>query len=567
MKKILFVLCLITTIKGFSCSPYLTPLVSHTITPTTIDFQVISTSQWQCCFIFEMELICEQANFSGVANLQPGITVCKGSGSGSSLNWGSEPYPVYSFPLANLCPGIPYKYRVRDRHTGYNYWSDWSAVGYFTIDGDAPVFELTVNADPPLICAPDCSTLSAIYSSGCSDPILAWSQGLGSGNQHVVCPTQNTLYQVTATYNIPYCPSVILNQSVEVIADLSAIAGTLTANPQILCQGESSTITISGEYGSVQWQMSNDINGPFVDIPNATSTTFVYDGTILGSMYFRVRVTTCNEEFTVPILIQVYDYPQVDFNAQDVCYTEPVFFQNLTQNQFPITNWNWNFGDGNTSSEFSPTHTYEPGTYLVTLTATNAGGCSSTVSNSIIAYGAPSVSFFADPMEGFEPLVVNFTNTSVGAQYYTWNFGDGNTSFGDFTQVTHSFENYGSYTVTLSAIENGCADSATLTIVVIINEITFQIPNVFTPNPGDNINSYFQLINPLGFNRVEEFEVLILNRWGQVIRTYNNYDFGWDGKNESGSDVPEGVYYYKLYLRSVQDDVFDEHGFFHLIRE
>ena len=567
MNKILFGLVLLTTTYGFSCSPYLTPLVSHTITPTTIDFQVISTSQWQCCFIFEMELICEQSNFSGLANLQPGITVCKGSGSGSSLTWGSEPYPVYSFPLENLCPGLPYKYRVRDKHTGYNYWSDWSAVGYFTIGTDAPVFELTLSANPPVICAPDCSTITASYSNGCSIPSLSWNQGLGAGSEHIVCPTQNTVYEVTATFDIPYCPNVTLNQTVNVIADLSAVAGTLTANPPILCQGESTTISLSGQYGLIQWQSSNNFGGPFVDIPNATSPTYLYTGTTVGNIYFRVRVSTCNETFTEPILIQVYDYPQVDFSVLDVCYTEPVVFQNLTQNQFPVTNWIWDFGDGSTSTQQSPTHIYTPGTYQVTLTATNAGGCSNTASYSVTAFAAPIVSFFADPMEGFEPLVVNFTNTSSGATNYTWNFGDGNTSFGSFNQVSHVFENYGIYTVTLSAIENGCVDTATLTIVVIINDITYQIPNVFTPNPEDNVNSYFQLINPLGFNRVEKFEVLILNRWGQVIRTYNNYDFGWDGKNESGTDVPEGVYFYKLFLLSVQGDTFENHGFVHLIRE
>ncbi len=568
MKKILFGLFLLATTSGFACSPYLTPLVSHTFTPTTIDFQVISTSQWQCCFIFEMELICEQANFTGVANLEPGLTVCKGSGNGSSLPAGSEPYPVYSFPLDNLCPGVPYKYRVRDRHTGYNYWSEWSAIGYFTIDGDAPTFELTLSADPLVICAPDCSTITATHSQGCSPPTLTWNQGLGAGNEHLVCPTQTTLYQVTATFNVPYCPNITQTQSVNIVADVPAVAGSLTGSPLILCQGESTTLTISGQYGTLQWQSSTDAGGPFVDIPGATSTSYVHNGLTPGIYYFRVRVnTTCTEEYTETILVQVYDIPQVNFSALDVCYTEPVVFDNQTQNIFPITNWLWNFGDGNTSTVQSPSHTYAPGTYQVALTATNAGGCSNSISNTVIVYDAPVVSFTANPMEGFEPLVVDFVSTSSGATNYSWNFGDGNSTYGDFTQTSHTYENYGIYTVTLSAIENGCSDSATLTIVVFINDITYQIPNVFTPNPGDDVNSYFHLINPLGFNRIEKFEVLIMNRWGQIVRTYTNYDFAWDGKDESGNDVTEGVYFYKLYILSVQGDTFENHGFVHLIRE
>jgi flagellar hook assembly protein FlgD len=73
-------------------------------------------------------------------------------------------------------------------------------------------------------------------------------------------------------------------------------------------------------------------------------------------------------------------------------------------------------------------------------------------------------------------------------------------------------------------------------------------------------------MNPLGFNRVEQFEALILNRWGQVVRTYTNYDFAWDGKDEAGNDVSEGVYFYKLNFQSVEGEIFEEHGFVHLVR-
>lgn len=569
MKKVLFfVMFICAASQNYkACSPYLAPLVSHTITSTTIDFQVISTSQWQCCFVFEMELICDQANFTGTANLQPGLIVCKGSGNGSSSSWGSEPYPVYSFSLADLCPGVPYKYRVRERHTGYNYWSDWSSIGNFTIDGAAPTFELTLAADPPLVCAPDCSTLTATYSDGCSPPILSWTQGLPNGNQHVVCPTENTVYQVTANFNVPFCPNVIQTQSVSVNADLPAVAGVLTASPPVLCEGETTTISIAGQYGALQWQSSEDPTGPFIDISGATSNSYTFEGALVGEIYFRVRVYTCSEVFTDAILIQAYDYPQVSFTALDVCYTEPVVFENTTQNEFPITAWDWDFDNGNTSTMESPIQNFMPGTYQVSLTATNAAGCSNTQINSLNVYDAPFVDFTANPLEGFESLNVDFINNSSGAADYIWDFGDGNVTFSNSTELSHTFQNYGVYTVILSASENGCTDSATLTIVVIINEITYQIPNVFTPNLGDDINADFQLIEPLGFNRIEEFEINILNRWGQVIRTYMNYDFSWNGKDESGNDLPEGVYFYKMYLRSVQDDIFENHGYVHLIRE
>jgi len=561
-------LLLLASQNSKACSPYLAPLVSHTLTDTTINFQVISTSQWQCCFVFEMELICNQSNFSGVANLQPNIIVCKGSGTGSSSSWGSEPYPVYSFPISSLCPGITYKYRVRDRHTGYTYWSEWSVVGEFTIPGDAPIFEMELSAQPLIICAPNCATLNVTHSDGCNPPMIIWNQGLGGNVEQVVCPTVNTIYQVTAAFDVPFCPNVVLTESVEIIADVPAVAGALGAAPSVLCLGGSTNVTVTGYTGTLQWQVSTDAAGPFVDIPNQTSNSYFFQSSAVGDFYFRVVAsTTCTTQESTPYLIRVYDYPQVGFNAPDICYTDPMLFENTTQNVFPVTAWLWNFGNGNTSTVQSPTQNYTPGTYQVTLTATNLGGCSNSVTNSFVVYNAPIVSFTANPLEGLEPLVVDFVNTSTGAANYTWNFGDGNVTFSNATELSHTFQNYGVFSVILSATENGCSDSATLTIVVIINEITYQIPNVFTPNTGDDINSYFYLIDPLGFNRVEEFEIIILNRWGQVIKTYTNYDFAWNGKDESGNDVPEGVYFYKMYFRTVQDDVFENHGFLQLVRE
>jgi len=731
-----FVLALFSSFSLYSmaCSPYQTPLVQHSFSGTTIDFLVTSTTNWECCYLWTMELICDQANFTGNTNFQSNDIVCKGSGNGEFTSWngGTIDYEVFSLPISDLCPGVSYKYRVRERSTIYNNWSNWSSIGSFTVPGDAPSFDLTLAANPILICAPDCTTLTATSGNGCSAPVLSWNQGLGSSSEHIVCPTLNTTYQVTATFTVPYCPNVVQTQSVNVIADLPAVNGTVTAVPPTLCLGESSTLTVSGYYGALQWQSSDNENGPFVDIPGANGPNYAFTGTTTGNFYFRVRVSTCTEVFTVPVLVSVYDTPVVNFDFTDGCTDQAVQFQNLTQNEFPVTSWSWDFGNGTNSTQEAPSVTFAPGTYQVTLTASNAGGCSNQITQTInilalptvsftvesvcegetsvfisstnvqapgsidsyewdfgsngtvdyntedvsvvlpnsgntsvtltvtsndgcsasytttaivhptpvltlevgdqfctydplvqitnispppsgsgtgiisgpgivgntfnpalagpgthtitytytsefgcsnnitdevIVYDVPVVNFTASPLEGLEPLDVDFVNNSTGASNYTWNFGDGNTTIGSSTQVSHTFLEFGTYTVTLSAEENGCVDEMTITIQVNINPITYNIPNVFTPNPNDNVNPFFQLINPQGFHRIEEFELIILNRWGNLIRTYENYDFGWDGKDESGVDVSDGVYFYKLKMRSMVGELFENHGFVHLIRE
>jgi gliding motility-associated-like protein len=681
-----------------------------------------------------MELICDEANFTGTTNFQSSDIICKGSGNGEFTTWngGTVDYEVFSLQISDLCPGVSYKYRVRERSTIYNNWSAWSSVGNFTVPGATPSFEVTLTASPELICAPDCTTLNATTGDGCSPPSLTWNQGLSGINEHVVCPTQNTTYQVTATFTVPYCPNQVETASVNVIADSPAIAGAVTAVPPTLCLGESTTLTIAGHYGALLWQSSENENGPFVDIPGATGTSYTFTGTSTGNFFFRVRVTTCTEEFAEAVLVVVYDTPQVDFEFDDGCVGDDILFENLTQNEFPIASWSWDFGNGTNSTEESPSVNFAPGTYQVTLTATNEGGCSdqmtqtvnilalpivsfdvanvcegetsvfnsstsvtapgsitsfewdfgsdgsvdhntenvsvilpnsgdlsvtltvtsndgctasytsiatvhptpvmtlnvgeqfctydplvqitdispnpigsgagtitgpgidgntfnpalagpgthtitytytsefgcsNTITDGVVVHSVPVVNFTANPLVGLEPLDVDFMNNSTGATNYSWNFGDGNTSSNSSSEVSHTFLEFGTYVVTLSAEENGCINQMTVTIQVNINPITYDIPNVFTPNTGDNINSFFQLINPMGFHRIDEFELLILNRWGNVLRTYENFDFGWDGKDESGNDVPEGVYFYKLNMRSMVGELFENHGFFHLIRE
>ena len=108
MKNFLFALFSSLSLYSFACSPYSTPMVQHTPTATTIDFQVTSTTNWQCCYVWGMELICDQANFTGVANFNSSDVVCKGTGVGEFSSWsgGTVNYEVFSIPISDWCRPI-----------------------------------------------------------------------------------------------------------------------------------------------------------------------------------------------------------------------------------------------------------------------------------------------------------------------------------------------------------------------------------------------------------------------------------------------------------------------------
>lgn len=126
----------------------------------------------------------------------------------------------------------------------------------------------------------------------------------------------------------------------------------------------------------------------------------------------------------------------------------------------PITSYQWDFGDGGTSTQANPVYTYNTqGTYTVKLFVISATGCRDT----IILQGAvqvgthPTVDFSATPIPVCGKQPVYFTNLSSSATLWHWDFGDGSTSI-QFNPV-HQYQDTGYFSITLVANNNGCKDS------------------------------------------------------------------------------------------------------------
>ncbi|MDI9634062.1 MAG: PKD domain-containing protein [Methanolinea sp.] len=160
--------------------------------------------------------------------------------------------------------------------------------------------------------------------------------------------------------------------------------------------------------------------------------------------------------------------PVPDFTASPVYGTVPltVQFTDLSTNN--PTAWIWDFGDGTQSGvlDRNPVHTYNAmGTYNVTLTVFNQGapeGRSTTKSGYITVVRTPVADFTATPTSGNAPLLVQFTDTSMGNPTgWTWNFGDGSIS----TQQNpyHLYTKPGTYNVTLAVRNSAGSNSVTKT--------------------------------------------------------------------------------------------------------
>jgi PKD repeat protein len=143
----------------------------------------------------------------------------------------------------------------------------------------------------------------------------------------------------------------------------------------------------------------------------------------------------------------------------------------FTDRSSGATSWNWDFGDGKTSSVQNPVHIYtSSGTYTVTLMVTGQGGSDTATSTILVTRGTTSIGdtveakFSASPMVGRAPLTVQFTDRSTGATSWNWDFGDGTTS--TVANPIHIYTASGTYKVTLSVSGQAGSDTATGTIKV-----------------------------------------------------------------------------------------------------
>lgn len=158
----------------------------------------------------------------------------------------------------------------------------------------------------------------------------------------------------------------------------------------------------------------------------------------------------CGEDtMTITDYITVYEPPFADFTnfPSGACDSATINFYNHSTGT--ITDYHWDFGDGTTSDEENPVHTFSVGTFTVSLTVTGpCGEDTYTRQDLITVFESPVAEFRGAPTTWCTPMDVSFMDLSTGdIDYWYWDFGDGNTSMEP--NPTHTYDEPGTYTVSL----------------------------------------------------------------------------------------------------------------------
>ncbi|MBS1639210.1 MAG: PKD domain-containing protein [Bacteroidetes bacterium] len=225
----------------------------------------------------------------------------------------------------------------------------------------------------------------------------------------------------------------------------------------------------------------------------------------------------------------------------------------------------WNFGDGTTSTQTNPTHLYaQVGIYTITLTANDPSTCNQTdvTSFTITVADKPTAAFSASPQPPIANTPINFTNTSTGANWFKYTFGDGDSviTTSTLTPVSHIYNLTNTYTVCLTAKNaSGCTDVICNPVQTLVNPL-FDVPNAFTPN-GDGINDKI-FVNGYG---ILTMNWKIYNRWGELLFVSNTKAGGWDGTYK-GVIQPQDVYSYILEIELSNGTKYTKKGNITLLR-
>lgn len=349
----------------------------------------------------------------------------------------------------------------------------------------------------------------------------------------------------------------------------------------ILCYGDSTggiiVDEVYNEVGNVSyfWNLSGVV-------PNPPTTSSLASGLPIGTYVLNIQDDLCYNEYYFT-LTQNPQIVMVEFGSEPAfCRTagyqsgNGVVFASASGG-VPDYNYEWlNLETGATSNN-TTWGGLNPSTYQMTVT--DDEGCTL-----VQTIELDSLNPIAD-FDVISDQLINLEGTAVVCATFpnlSQNFANENdpnadtTFFWDFGyglpwQISHDVNDVidtcyyeeGVFDVCLVALnKNGCSD--TLCKTLIIHDVPVLVaPNVFTPG-DDDANDFFEFSSKA--IAIEEFECVVVDRWGKEVFVFTSINDKWDGTNKNGKPCSDGVYFYSYRAVATNDTVFEGQGNVHLIR-
>ncbi|HET9058172.1 MAG TPA: PKD domain-containing protein [Chitinophagaceae bacterium] len=406
---------------------------------------------------------------------------------------------------------------------------------------------------------PTCETLPITFND-ISDPhvgnIVQWNWNYGDGGNSVGRPSSHIFdtagnYMVTlnvvtdrACTSIPTTKAVLVNSLPSVDFDLPKVclpSGTAPfINKTTIADGSDAQLSYLWNFGDPN---ANGSNPNTSTVKNPTHNYYT-----LGS--YTVSLTAISKDGCLNLLSKqltdVFPQPQAKFNSvNEVCEETPIqFTDESTGIVRDINKWQWNFGDGTTSSLQNPVHAYkQAGEYFTTLSVYTTEGCVSNLEQKKITIrpypvinAGPDLFVLEDGQQTIQAkasIAIPFGSI----EEYRWTPRTYLSADTVLNPVIINPRQDITYKLTVTGT-GGCITTDEVFVKVLK---VLVIPNTFTPN-GDGINDKWEIQY---LDNYPGCVVEIFNTAGQLLFRSVNYDKPWDGTYK-GNPLPLGTYYYVI---------------------
>ncbi|MFZ1693528.1 MAG: PKD domain-containing protein [Flavobacteriales bacterium] len=334
--------------------------------------------------------------------------------------------------------------------------------GYDSYSQDITVFPAP---QPSFTVAPQGTCVGGEFTFTNTTPGISgsqWSFGDGSTST-LTSPTHS--YATSGVFPVSLTVTSALNGCTATLAQFVNVSITpvaaFTPTPDNGCidlQVAFSNQSASASF--YQWSFGDGNTSGLAEPFHTYTAAGTYTVTLIAE-----NVNGCSDTISTNVVAHPLPTALFTLSAQQSCVS-PATVQTMNASQGAI-GYSWDLGNGQTSLLNQPAITYEePGTYTVTLTATNQYGCTDTHEEQYVVHPTPVAAFDAQPQPACAGRPIEFLNTSQNATAFRWRFGDGTQSLAD--SPLHSYAQPGQYTITLIATgAGGCTDT-----LVAVNAIT-----------------------------------------------------------------------------------------------
>ncbi|OIP00632.1 MAG: hypothetical protein AUJ98_07280 [Bacteroidetes bacterium CG2_30_33_31] len=313
----------------------------------------------------------------------------------------------------------------------------------------------------------------------------------------------------------------------------------INTNP---CEYPAKIKFINNSIGAVgySWNFDNGdsskINDPIVSYSNSGN----YHPTLIALNAYNCSDTLSNT-------LSLLSTPKANFTIDNTIGCEGINIQ-FTNYSTDAQYYKWLIDYNFISSLNSPLLTFtSEGKFISTLIAINSAGCSDTNSSSdtIIIHPRAVADFNFEQVSNTENNegIFQFTNLSDKADFYSWQFDDGDSS--NAINPQHRFYTHGDYNITLYATNKyNCSNQISKNLSVDLLKGLF-IPSALAPN---HPNPDVRLFTPKG-NGLKSYHIAIYDSWGNIIWESTQLINGQPAESWNGSvdrkELPLGTYFWQ----------------------